>query len=86
MVHTKIEYSLIPIAAPYPFFRGLILTSVISVFQDYVGETPVHKAARAGSMDCLKALVSSGAQIEYVPFLFFCSTLHLLAKLHTQIL
>ncbi|KAE8625791.1 hypothetical protein XENTR_v10006389 [Xenopus tropicalis] len=32
--------------------------------QDYVGETPVHKAARAGSMDCLKALISNGAQID----------------------
>ncbi|XP_019379774.1 PREDICTED: ankyrin repeat domain-containing protein 10 isoform X1 [Gavialis gangeticus] len=32
--------------------------------QDYVGETPIHKAARSGSMDSVSALVANGAQIE----------------------
>ncbi|XP_009870667.1 PREDICTED: ankyrin repeat domain-containing protein 10-like [Apaloderma vittatum] len=32
--------------------------------QDYVGETPIHKAARSGSMDSISALVAHGAQIE----------------------
>uniref|UniRef100_A0A8C0J6G3 Ankyrin repeat domain-containing protein 10 n=1 Tax=Chelonoidis abingdonii TaxID=106734 RepID=A0A8C0J6G3_CHEAB len=34
--------------------------------QDYVGETPIHKAARSGSMDSISALVAHGAQIDYV--------------------
>lgn len=32
--------------------------------QDVVGETPVHKAARSGSLDCLNVLVSHGAKTE----------------------
>ncbi|KAJ8351506.1 hypothetical protein SKAU_G00229820 [Synaphobranchus kaupii] len=32
--------------------------------QDYVGETPIHKAARAGSMDCVRALLLQGAKAE----------------------
>lgn len=32
--------------------------------QDYVGETPIHKAARSGSMESITALVAHGAQIE----------------------
>ncbi|KAI1241634.1 hypothetical protein IHE44_0005117 [Lamprotornis superbus] len=31
---------------------------------DYVGETPIHKAARSGSMDSISALVAHGAQID----------------------
>ncbi|XP_064914722.1 ankyrin repeat domain-containing protein 10 isoform X2 [Columba livia] len=34
--------------------------------QDYVGETPIHKAARSGSMDSISALVAHGAQIEFM--------------------
>jgi len=33
-------------------------------FQDYVGETPIHKAARAGNMDCINALLVQGAKPE----------------------
>ncbi|NXW07378.1 ANR10 protein, partial [Fregetta grallaria] len=35
--------------------------------QDYVGETPIHKAARSGSMDSISALVAHGAQIDFIP-------------------
>lgn len=41
-------------------------------FQDCEGETPVHKAARSGSLDCISALVASGARIECV----LCSSGH----------
>ncbi|XP_014104238.1 PREDICTED: ankyrin repeat domain-containing protein 10 isoform X2 [Pseudopodoces humilis] len=34
--------------------------------QDYVGETPIHKAARSGSMDSISALVAHGAQIDFL--------------------
>ena len=34
------------------------------VFQDYLGETPCHKAARTGSMECISLLVSQGAKLE----------------------
>ncbi|XP_069734630.1 ankyrin repeat domain-containing protein 10 isoform X2 [Phaenicophaeus curvirostris] len=32
--------------------------------QDYVGETPIHKAARCGSMDSIYVLLPCGAQID----------------------
>ncbi|KAK3576437.1 hypothetical protein CHS0354_025199 [Potamilus streckersoni] len=32
--------------------------------QDYMGETPVHKAARIGSMECVSLLVSQGAKLS----------------------
>uniref|UniRef100_A0A3B4ABV5 Uncharacterized protein n=1 Tax=Periophthalmus magnuspinnatus TaxID=409849 RepID=A0A3B4ABV5_9GOBI len=32
--------------------------------QDYVGETPIHKAARAGSLDCINALLVQGAKAD----------------------
>ncbi|GCB76457.1 ankyrin repeat domain-containing protein 10-like isoform X3 [Scyliorhinus torazame] len=32
--------------------------------QDVVGESPVHKAARSGSLDCLNVLVSHGAKTD----------------------
>lgn len=32
--------------------------------QDVVGETPVHKAARSGSLDCLNVLVTHGATTD----------------------
>ncbi|CAB1322536.1 unnamed protein product [Coregonus sp. 'balchen'] len=32
--------------------------------QDYVGETPIHKAARADSLDCVNALLIQGAKAE----------------------
>uniref|UniRef100_G3VA06 Ankyrin repeat domain 10 n=1 Tax=Sarcophilus harrisii TaxID=9305 RepID=G3VA06_SARHA len=32
--------------------------------QDCEGETPIHKAARSGSMDSISALVANGAQID----------------------
>ncbi|XP_076217062.1 ankyrin repeat domain-containing protein 10 isoform X3 [Aptenodytes patagonicus] len=41
--------------------------------QDYVGETPIHKAARSGSMDSISALVAHGAQIENISL----SSIHL---------
>nr|XP_051687002.1 LOW QUALITY PROTEIN: ankyrin repeat domain-containing protein 10 [Oryctolagus cuniculus] len=34
------------------------------VFQDCEGETPIHKAARSGSLDCISALVASGARVD----------------------
>lgn len=34
------------------------------IFQDCEGETPIHKAARSGSLDCISALVANGAHIE----------------------
>ncbi|XP_038617542.1 ankyrin repeat domain-containing protein 10 isoform X3 [Tachyglossus aculeatus] len=34
--------------------------------QDCEGETPIHKAARSGSMDSISALVANGAQIEFI--------------------
>ncbi|XP_038617541.1 ankyrin repeat domain-containing protein 10 isoform X2 [Tachyglossus aculeatus] len=38
--------------------------------QDCEGETPIHKAARSGSMDSISALVANGAQIEALNCLF----------------
>ncbi|XP_068840801.1 ankyrin repeat domain-containing protein 10 isoform X2 [Capricornis sumatraensis] len=32
--------------------------------KDCEGETPVHKAARSGSLDCISALVANGAQVD----------------------
>ncbi|XP_051025679.1 ankyrin repeat domain-containing protein 37 isoform X2 [Acomys russatus] len=32
--------------------------------QDVLGETPLHKAAKAGSLECLSLLVASDVQIE----------------------
>ncbi|XP_030644210.1 ankyrin repeat domain-containing protein 37 [Chanos chanos] len=32
--------------------------------QDVFGETPVHKAARAGSLECISVLTASDAQLE----------------------
>ncbi|XP_041699754.1 ankyrin repeat domain-containing protein 10 isoform X3 [Coregonus clupeaformis] len=32
--------------------------------QDYVGETPIHKAARADSLDCVNALLIQGAKAD----------------------
>lgn len=34
------------------------------LFQDCEGETPIHKAARSGSLDCVSALVANGAHVE----------------------
>lgn len=34
------------------------------LFQDCEGETPIHKAARSGSLDCINALVANGAHAE----------------------
>jgi len=31
--------------------------------QDYLGETPIHKAARTGSMECVSLLTSHGARL-----------------------
>lgn len=46
------------------FFERLCLTKCSLSLQDYVGETPIHKAARSGSVDSISALVAHGAQIE----------------------
>ncbi|XP_006049203.1 ankyrin repeat domain-containing protein 10 isoform X4 [Bubalus kerabau] len=32
--------------------------------KDCEGETPIHKAARSGSLDCISALVANGAQVD----------------------
>lgn len=32
--------------------------------KDCEGETPIHKAARSGSLECISALVGNGAQTE----------------------
>lgn len=45
-------------------FERLCLTKCSLSLQDYVGETPIHKAARSGSVDSISALVAHGAQIE----------------------
>ena len=39
-------------------------TCIYLLFQDYLGETPCHKAARTGSMECISLLVSQGAKLE----------------------
>lgn len=41
-----------------------VCVSPVSLSQDYVGETPIHKAARAGSLDCVNALLIQGAKAE----------------------
>ncbi|XP_064636056.1 ankyrin repeat domain-containing protein 65-like isoform X2 [Lineus longissimus] len=41
----------------------LILSGADKNSQDYLGETPVHKAARTGSMECVSLLASHGAQL-----------------------
>ncbi|XP_019776575.1 ankyrin repeat domain-containing protein 10 isoform X2 [Sagmatias obliquidens] len=33
---------------------------------DCEGETPIHKAARSGSLDCISALVANGAHAEFI--------------------
>lgn len=43
---------------------GLICRVCFLLFQDCEGETPIHKAARSGSLDCVRALVANGAHIE----------------------
>ncbi|XP_016154637.1 PREDICTED: ankyrin repeat domain-containing protein 10 isoform X4 [Ficedula albicollis] len=43
--------------------------------QDYVGETPIHKAARSGSMDSISALVAHGAQIEFLSVTYMSACL-----------
>lgn len=48
----------------FEFLERLCLTKCSLSLQDYVGETPIHKAARSGSMDSISALVAHGAQIE----------------------
>lgn len=32
------------------------------VFQDFVGEAPIHKAARSGSLECVQVLLIAGAK------------------------
>lgn len=44
-------------------FRFLYIVYFV-LFQDYMGEAPIHKAARAGSMGCISALLFSGAKPE----------------------
>lgn len=39
-------------------------SGLVSFPQDYVGETPIHKAARAGSLECISALLIQGAKAE----------------------
>lgn len=31
-------------------------------FQDFVGEAPIHKAARSGSLECIQVLLIAGAK------------------------
>lgn len=33
-------------------------------FQDCLGEAPIHKAAKVGSLECLALLVAGDAKIE----------------------
>lgn len=42
----------------------MCVTAFFFVTQDYVGETPIHKAARAGSLECISALLIQGAKAE----------------------
>lgn len=42
----------------------LICCVCLLLLQDCEGETPIHKAARSGSLDCVSALVANGAHIE----------------------
>lgn len=41
-----------------------LMPCVLLLLQDCEGETPIHKAARSGSLDCISALVANGAHIE----------------------
>ncbi|XP_041356851.1 ankyrin repeat domain-containing protein 10-like isoform X2 [Gigantopelta aegis] len=41
----------------------LMQTGTDFACQDYLGETPVHKAARVGSMECVSLLISQGASL-----------------------
>lgn len=45
-------------------FSPSTLITLSVCLQDYVGETPIHKAARAGSMECITALLLHGAKPE----------------------
>ncbi|XP_048647857.1 ankyrin repeat domain-containing protein 37 isoform X2 [Marmota marmota marmota] len=45
------------VAALLTFFSG-------SCKQDVLGEAPLHKAAKVGSLECLSLLVASDAQID----------------------
>lgn len=52
------------IRSPTGFHRlGKTLTCCL-VLKDVLGETPLHKAAKVGSLECLSLLVASDAQIE----------------------
>lgn len=57
------------VCPPAPWWKAaglctFILNASCVSFQDYMGEAPIHKAARAGSMDCINALLFSGAKPE----------------------
>lgn len=32
-------------------------------YQDYLGDTPIHKAAKRGNMECVSLLISQGASL-----------------------
>lgn len=34
-------------------------------YQDYLGDTPIHKAAKKGNMECVSLLISQGASLWY---------------------
>lgn len=53
---------LIENSAQTAFFYVWLLSFVTA--QDYVGESPIHKAARAGSLECINALLIQGAKAE----------------------
>ena len=48
----------------YIFIILNVKLKMIFVLQDYLGETPIHKAARVGSMECVSLLISQGASLR----------------------
>ena len=46
------------------YYLDLMYRIVLWYWQDYLGETPAHKAARTGSMECISLLAAEKADLK----------------------
>lgn len=44
-------------------FNEIYPGNIIFFHQDYLGDTPIHKAAKRGNMECVSLLISQGASL-----------------------
>lgn len=42
---------------------NIYYNNIIFFHQDYLGDTPIHKAAKRGNMECVSLLISQGASL-----------------------